>query len=143
MTKPFVAALRLVAECIEKHSASRRMNELATKVSLNDQILAAPQWDTSDVDDAQPVLEARRRANHVDCALVEAGATQPCVKANTLGHSLNDRNWKSQVLSYASATDVRRVVAMKGREYRIHDTSDDVAVAGESFARRHRVASSV
>ncbi len=133
MSKPLTAALRLVAERIEKHSGTRRLNESATKVSLIDPILEALGWDVRDVDEVQLEFRPRRRDNPVDYAMFDAGSPRMFVEAKALGSKLDDRKWASQVLSYATVAGVPWVVLTDGQEWRVFNAHAPVDVDGKLF----------
>jgi predicted type IV restriction endonuclease len=143
MSKPLLAAIRLVADRIEKHSGTRRLHESATRASLIDPILEALAWDVRDVDEVQLEFRPRRRDNPVDYAMFDAGSPKLFVEAKALGSNLDDRRWAAQVLGYATVAGVPWVALTDGREWRIYNAHAPVDVDGKLFRTVDVVADAV
>lgn len=126
-------ALHHVAEQIQKHGSTKRLNESGTKASLIEPVLAALGWDVKDIDEVEREYKPRKRDNPVDYALFEHRSPRLFVEAKALGQNLNDRKWASQMLGYATVAGVQWVVLTNGREYRIYNAHAPVDVDGKLF----------
>jgi len=134
-------------------AGARGLNEMDTRATLIEPVLAALGWDVHgpavtagvavaadrdpvnyalSVDDRPAVfvdvVPCERSDKPVDFALLLMREPKLFVEAKGLGGNLDDRKWANQIMGYAAVAGVEWIVLTDGDEYRIYNAGATVRV---------------
>lgn len=121
------------AQLQQLHERGLSMNELNTRVTLIEPILAALGWDLRNVDEVDREYKRKPSDNPVDFALLLMKTPRLFIEAKAMGMNIHDDKWVVQVLSYAAMAGVEWCVVTNGDEYRLYNAHAAVDVDGKLF----------
>ena len=100
-----------------------QVGEQDTKAVLIDPVLQVLGWDIHELDDVRREYRYGTQGNPVDYALFIGGKPTMFLEAKSLGASLRDQKWRSQVVNYANTAGVEWCVLTDGNLWHIYKSN--------------------